>query len=80
MGWTKTTTREKPHRCRLPRIKRRHGDRSTWECDTCNTTWEVHRGRCCTHWQRLGDFCDHCGPDPEPPSVPDFPATKGQRP
>jgi len=70
MGWIKTTTRAKPHRCRRPRIKRRHGHGSTWQCDTCSTIWEIHRGSCCTHWNRDRDFCDHCGPG-EPIESPD---------
>jgi hypothetical protein len=64
MGWIKTTARTKPHRCRRPRITRRHGNGSAWQCDTCNTVWEIHRPRNDAHWSRYNHFCFICGPKP----------------
>jgi hypothetical protein len=89
MGWTKTTTRTKPHRCRKPRATRHHGHNSQWTCDTCGKKWELHRHqynpRCThrTHWNPYGTFCAICGPGvgliwpkpekPEPIESPDQP-------
>jgi hypothetical protein len=40
MGWR---TQLADHRCPLPRIGRRVGLGSTWECDSCGRVWQVAR-------------------------------------
>lgn len=92
MGWLRLSNRDKPCRCRKPRIKRTHGDGSQWRCDNCHQTWELHRCDREAHWNRYGHFCDECGPtrpymvegqwyggfSTEPPCVPDFQGTVRQ--
>lgn len=63
MEWININPREKPHRCRKPRIRRRHGNGSTWQCDDCAHQWELHRVRSGPHWWNLATgFCIICGP------------------